>query len=111
MGFSGKTHHQFDGEFRETSEGKKWVISGITLRSPMKPISLSTSAVADTEDQEQYPTTPTADSSRIPTVFLCPPAPKKRKPSLKFSYGGAREFFTPPDLETVFLQRATYRYI
>ena len=30
----------------------------------------------------------------------------KRKPSLKCNYrgGGAREFFTPPDLETVFIR-------
>lgn len=109
MGISGKNHQKFDGEFRETSEGKKWVISGISLRAPMKPISISSSAVADKEDdihQDQWPTTPTSASVRIPKVLLCPPAPKKRKPSLKFSYGGAREFFSPPDLETVFIQRA-----
>ncbi|ESQ29402.1 hypothetical protein EUTSA_v10024030mg [Eutrema salsugineum] len=109
MGFSDKTHNQFDGEHRETSEGKKWIISG-SLRAPIVPISISSSAVADTEDevnQDQYPTTPTASSVRIPTVQVCPPPPKKRKQSLKFSYVSAREFFSPPDLETVFLLRAT----
>ncbi|CAL9238029.1 unnamed protein product [Arabidopsis halleri] len=107
MGVSGKAHNQFDGKFGETVEGKKWVITGISLRSPKKPISFSSSAVADTEDEDLCPTTPTAASVRIPTVFPCPPAPKKRKPSLKFSYAGAREFFSPPDLETVFIYRTT----
>ncbi|CAN8240955.1 unnamed protein product [Cochlearia groenlandica] len=101
MGFSDKTH-------QETTDDKKWVISQISIRAPpmLKPISLSSSSsVANTEDQDLYPTTPKAVSVRIPTVFPCPPAPKKRKRSLKFSYNGAREFFTPPDLETVFIHR------
>ncbi|KAF8060394.1 hypothetical protein N665_1218s0013 [Sinapis alba] len=108
MGFSGKTHHQFNVEGHETSE--KWVIPGISLRGQMKPISLPSSAVADKEDdvhQDQWPTTPTAASFRIPTVFPCPPPPKKRKVSSKFGYSGAREFFSPPDLETVFIHKAT----
>lgn len=107
MGFSGKTHHQFDGNFGETAEVKKWVITEISLHSPMKPISLSSSALANTENEDLCPTTPTAASVRIPTVFPCPPAPKKRKQSLKFSYCGTREFFSPPDLETVFIHRTT----
>ncbi|XP_010513359.1 PREDICTED: uncharacterized protein LOC104789340 [Camelina sativa] len=110
MEFSGKstTHHHLDGKFGETTEGKKWVITEISLPSPMKPtISLSSSALANTENEDLLcPTTPTAASVRIPKVFTCPPPPKKPKPSLKFSYcGGAREFFSPPDLETVFLHR------
>ncbi|CAE5962738.1 unnamed protein product [Arabidopsis arenosa] len=109
MGVSGKTHHQFDGKFGETTERKKWVITGTSLRSPMKPpVSLSSSAVSGTEDEDLCPSTPTAASVRIPTVFPCPPAPKKPKLSLKFSYDvGAREFFSPPDLETVFIYRTT----
>ncbi|CAN6971415.1 cyclin-dependent protein kinase inhibitor SMR15 [Brassica rapa] len=108
MGLSGKTHHQFNIELHETSE--KWAIPGISLREPMKPISLPSSTVADTESdvhQDQWPTTPTAPSFRIPTVFPCPPPPKKRKVSSKFGYSGAREFFSPPDLETVFIHKAT----
>ncbi|KAJ0265848.1 Cyclin-dependent protein kinase inhibitor SMR15 [Hirschfeldia incana] len=109
MGLSGKTHHQFHVELHETSE--KWAISGISLCGQMKPISLSSTAIADTEDvdvhQDQWPTTPTAASFRIPTVFPCPPPPKKRKASSKFGYSGAREFFSPPDLETVFILKAT----
>ncbi|KAG7657987.1 hypothetical protein ISN44_As01g050000 [Arabidopsis suecica] len=107
MGFSGKTYHQFDRKFSETTEGKKWVITGISLHPPMKPISLSSAAVSNTEDEDLCPTTPTAASVRIPTVIPCPPAPKKRKLTLKVSYGGPREFFSPPDLETVFIYRTT----
>ncbi|XP_010418021.1 PREDICTED: uncharacterized protein LOC104703666 [Camelina sativa] len=110
MGLSDKTHHHLDGKFGETTEAKKWVITEISLRSPMKPtISLSSSALDNPEDEDHLcPTTPTAASFRIPKAFTCPPAPKKRKTSLKFSYGGgARELFSPPDLETVFLHRTT----
>ncbi|KAG2277185.1 hypothetical protein Bca4012_042540 [Brassica carinata] len=108
MGLSGKTHHQFNVEHHETSE--KWAIPGISLREPMKPISLPSTTIADTEGdvhQDQWPATPTAPSFRIPTVFPCPPPPKKRKASSKFGYSGAREFFSPPDLETVFIYKAT----
>ncbi|CAH8348791.1 unnamed protein product [Eruca vesicaria subsp. sativa] len=108
MGLSDKTQHQFDGELHDTSE--KWVISEISLLSQMKPISLPSTAVADMEDdvhQDKWPTTPTAAAFRIPTVFPCPPPPKKRKTSSKFDYSGAREFFSPPDLKTVFIQKST----
>ncbi|EOA34839.1 hypothetical protein CARUB_v10022419mg [Capsella rubella] len=113
MGFSGKTHHHLDSKLGETTEGKKWVITEISLRSsPMKPtISFPSSDLANTEDEGLLcPKTPTAASVRIPKVFTCPPAPKKRKLSLKFSYGaggGSKKFFSPPDLETVFIQRTT----
>lgn len=109
MGISNKPHHQLDGEIRETTDGKKWVIAGITSRSPLKLINLSSGVtLTETEDQDQCPTTPTAVSVRIPRVPPCPPAPRKRKPSSKCSYGAAtRDFFSPPDLETVFIQRAS----
>ncbi|KAL1222820.1 Cyclin-dependent protein kinase inhibitor SMR8 [Cardamine amara subsp. amara] len=110
MRFSGKPHHQLDGEIEETTDGKRWVIAGITSRSPLKPINISSSGitVTETEDQDQCPTTPTAVSFRIPRVLPCPAAPKKRKPSTKCSYGTeAKVFFSPPDLETVFIQRAS----
>ncbi|ESQ35783.1 hypothetical protein EUTSA_v10009472mg [Eutrema salsugineum] len=108
MGFSSKPHHQLDGEIREITDGKKWVIAGLPPRSPLKPINLSSGVIiTETEDQDQCPTTPTAVSVRIPRVPPCPAAPKKRKPSSKCSYGaGGRDFFSPPDLETVFIQRA-----
>uniref|UniRef100_A0A1J3K3V5 Cyclin-dependent protein kinase inhibitor SMR6 n=1 Tax=Noccaea caerulescens TaxID=107243 RepID=A0A1J3K3V5_NOCCA len=109
MGLSGKLHPHLDGEIRETTDGKKWVVSGPPPRSPLKPINSSSEvAITETEDQDQCPKTPTAVSFRIPRVPPCPAAPKKRKPSSTCSYGaGARDFFSPPDLETVFIQRAS----
>lgn len=110
MGFPGKSYNQLEGEIREATDGKKWVIAGHPPRSPLKPINSSSSdvAVTETEDQDQCPTTPTAVSVRIPRVPPCPAAPKKRKPSSKCScVAGGREFFCPPDLETVFIQRAS----
>lgn len=105
MKFSGKPHHQLDDEIRETIDDKRRVIAGINSRSPLKPINVT---VSETEDQDQCPTTPTEVSVRIPRVPPCPAAPKNRKPSTKYSYGtGARVFFSPPDLETVFIQRAS----
>ncbi|EOA37212.1 hypothetical protein CARUB_v10010693mg [Capsella rubella] len=114
MGISNKPHHQLDGGemmIRETTDGKKRiVIAGITSRSPLKQINLPSGVtLTETEDQDQCPTTPTALSVRIPRVPPCPAAPRKRKPSSKCSYGAAtRVFFSPPDLETVFIQRPSY---
>ena len=108
MGFSEKAL-QVDGGLE--TEGKKWVIAGIPLRAPLKPIHTNPAEKewdGTGEAQEECSTTPTGEESRIPTRLTCPPpAPRKRKPSFKCNYGGVREFFTPPDLETVFMQRAS----
>ncbi|XVF02527.1 hypothetical protein REPUB_Repub04eG0182900 [Reevesia pubescens] len=106
MGVSGKP--QVDGGGLE-SEGKKWVIAGISLRAPLKPIYTNPvdqkdKASSDDEGDGSCSTTPTGEEARIPTKMTCPPAPRKRKPSLKCNYGSVREFFTPPDLETVFIR-------
>ncbi|KAE8722625.1 transcription initiation factor TFIID subunit 5-like isoform X1 [Hibiscus syriacus] len=88
------------------SDGKKWVIAGISLRAPLNPI--YTNPVDDhkdkEEDEESCSTTPTGREARIPTLLTCPPAPMKKKPSLKCNYASVREFFTPPDLEAVFIR-------
>ncbi|KAE9607068.1 hypothetical protein Lal_00025952 [Lupinus albus] len=104
MGFSEKPQV-------EESENKKWVIHGIALRASLKPIytipvEKEEREEGDTEE-ECSTTTPTGEEARVPTTLKCPPPPKKRKPSLKCNYlsGGAREFFTPPDLETVFVRQ------
>ncbi|KAB1207857.1 hypothetical protein CJ030_MR7G004121 [Morella rubra] len=105
MGFSKKAL-QVDGGVE--TDGTNWVIAGIPLRAPLKPI--YTNPVEDWEGsdgREERVTTPTGVDARIPTKLTCPPAPKKRKPSLKCNYGRVKEFFTPPDLETVFMQRAS----
>ncbi|KAK0573417.1 hypothetical protein LWI29_007756 [Acer saccharum] len=111
MGLSGKP--QVDGGLE--SEGKRWVIAGIPLRAPLKPIYTSPGAVETKElDVNGYnedttfsstSTTPKSEETRIPARSTCPPAPRKRKPSLKCNFSGVhREFFTPPDLETVFIR-------
>ncbi|KAL5759916.1 hypothetical protein ACOSQ2_018754 [Xanthoceras sorbifolium] len=106
MGLSGKP--QVDGGLE--SEGKRWVIAGIPLRAPLKPI--YTSPVETNEldngdgDKETFSsssTTPKSEEASIPARLTCPPAPRKRQSSLKCNFSGVREFFTPPDLETVFI--------
>lgn len=108
MGFSEK-QQVVDVGYDSAETNKKWVIAGIPLRSPLKPIFTlnPVETVRDDDDgQEDCSTTPTGEEARIPTRFTCPPAPRKQRPSLKCNYGVAhREFFTPPDLETVFIRR------
>ncbi|KAK9276463.1 hypothetical protein L1049_005996 [Liquidambar formosana] len=91
------------------SEGKKWVIAGISIRPPLKPIrtnSLEKEWDRDGDSEECSTTTPTAEEARIPTKLPCPPAPKKQKATSRCSYNNVKEFFTPPDLETVFIRNA-----
>ncbi|XP_010251100.1 PREDICTED: cyclin-dependent protein kinase inhibitor SMR3 [Nelumbo nucifera] len=97
MGFPEKSH--VDGE----SEGKKWVTAGISLRTPLRPINTNP---REDNDEEECSTTPTASEARIPERLPCPPAPRKRRPSSKCHFNGVREFFTPPDLESVFMRHA-----
>ncbi|KAL6960552.1 Cyclin-dependent protein kinase inhibitor smr6 [Sarracenia purpurea var. burkii] len=100
MGFSKKP--QVDGGV--DSEGKKWVIAGISVRAPLREINTKPrEKPRDRDDDEACSTTPTARESRIPERLPCPPAPRKRRPSSTCHYDGVREFFTPPDLESVFL--------
>ncbi|XP_061358537.1 cyclin-dependent protein kinase inhibitor SMR6-like [Gastrolobium bilobum] len=103
MGLSEKL--QVEGGFE--SDNRKWVITGIALRAPLKPIYTIPVEKGQEEDTEteECSTTPKGVESKIPTPFTCPPAPSKRKTSLKCNYRGVvREFFTPPDLETVFIR-------
>ncbi|KAJ4843447.1 hypothetical protein Tsubulata_047081 [Turnera subulata] len=101
MGFSEKPQVA-DGGLE--LEGKRWVIAGIPLRAPLKSIYTSPPEKKESETDE-CSTTPTGEEARISKKLTCPPAPRKRKATLKCNYGGAREFFTPPDLETVFIVR------
>ncbi|OIT32000.1 PREDICTED: uncharacterized protein LOC109241669 [Nicotiana attenuata] len=97
MGFSKK--HQVEGS---KEESKKWVIAGITIVAPLR--SISTKPREDSEDEEECSTTPTARDSRIPERLPCPPAPMKRRPKSTCHYNSVREFFNPPDLESVFIR-------
>ncbi|CAI0462505.1 unnamed protein product [Linum tenue] len=97
-----------------SAENGKWVISGISLRAPLKPIFTERDAGDGWVDDEKYgsPTTPKSEEARIPARLPCPPPPRKRRAtSLKRNCngGGAREFFVPPDLETVFVCRHVQR--
>ncbi|KAL2528990.1 putative cyclin-dependent protein kinase inhibitor SMR3 [Forsythia ovata] len=65
------------------SEAKKWVIAGIGIRPPLK--SISTKPKEGCEDYDECSTTPTARESKIPEILYCPPAPRKQRPSSKFS--------------------------
>ncbi|XWS32729.1 hypothetical protein CRYUN_Cryun22dG0015000 [Craigia yunnanensis] len=85
------------------SEGKKWVIACIAIRISLKPINTKPKGKESEEDEEEgCSTTPTSKEARIPDKLPCPPAPRKRRPPLRLHYNGIREFFSPPDLETVF---------
>ncbi|KAK4402754.1 UNVERIFIED_CONTAM: Cyclin-dependent protein kinase inhibitor SMR8 [Sesamum calycinum] len=93
--------HQMDAT---AADSEQWVIAGIALRAPMKPI--FTKSVDKRGAEDELSTTPTSAESRIPRSLPCPPAPKKRKPaSSRRHCGGVREFFNPPDLETIFIRR------
>ncbi|GAB2280503.1 hypothetical protein Dimus_015130 [Dionaea muscipula] len=138
MGFQEKPQIEVDDgggcggvvEIPQPAEPKKWVVSnivsaaaqppGIQLRAPLKPILIacrSSSGCGDNggRGEELYgrlPTTPTSAESRIPAKLPCPPAPRKRKASSsswKCGLNGVREFFNPPDLETVFIRRHAER--
>jgi len=94
------------------SEGHKWVVAGIPFGVPLKPVftSIPTEKQKEEDEGEELiycsTTTPTGDEARIsaPTEGP-PPPPRKQKPSSRCHCGGAREFFNPPDLETVFTRR------
>ncbi|KAH6815574.1 hypothetical protein C2S51_020394 [Perilla frutescens var. frutescens] len=101
MGVS-KMLHEMDSE--------KWDIDGIELRRPLKPVFTRAMERSNDEEEEEEDgynsTTPTCAESRIPSRLPCPPAPMKRKAAAsRCHYARVREFFCPPDLETVFIRR------
>ncbi|KAK1423261.1 hypothetical protein QVD17_18558 [Tagetes erecta] len=99
MGFTKKV--QVDGE---SLEGKKWVIAGITMRAPLK--SLSTRKMkedeVDDDNSNSGNTTPTSKDSRLPETLPCPPPPRKRRPVATCHNIGNKEFFTSPELDSLF---------
>lgn len=102
MGFSEKP--QLDDCLE--SENKRWVLAGVSIRASLKPI--NTKSRLNEEDREEdnddefCSTTPTSKESRIPKKLPCPPAPRKRRPQSKCHLTGVRDFFVPPDLDSVF---------
>ncbi|CAN4079201.1 unnamed protein product [Withania somnifera] len=105
MGFS-KKQQLVDGS---KEENKMWVIAGIAFRPKLKSICTKPKREEEEEESEdkveESSTTPTAKGSRITDKLPCPPAPVKRRPASTCHYNGAREFFDPPDLESVFIIR------
>lgn len=102
MGFSKKSQKEAGVE----TESKKWLIAGISVRS-MKPVNTKGWGKENEEDEEEAcSTTPTAKEARIQEKLRCPPAPRKPRPSRRNNFNGVREFFTPPDLESVFIRHA-----
>ncbi|KAI3857082.1 hypothetical protein MKW92_036628 [Papaver armeniacum] len=93
---------QVPAEGKETEGNKKWVVAGILVRTPLKEINTN-KKIEDGDDEEQG--TPTSVEARINSErLLCPPAPRKRRPSLKFhSNNEAMDFFNPPELESIFV--------
>ncbi|KZV32935.1 hypothetical protein F511_01446 [Dorcoceras hygrometricum] len=104
MGFSNKSHLVDSGEESET---QKWVIAGISIWEPIKSISTKHIEGHETEEEQgACSTTPTARESKIPERLLCPPAPRKRRPASRCHLKGNREFFNPPELESIFIRHA-----
>ncbi|CAK9161763.1 unnamed protein product [Ilex paraguariensis] len=102
MGSSKK--HQVEGGLE--SESKKWVIAGIALCAPLRSISTKPKESEEEEKEEAFSTTPTAKEAQIPQGLPCPPAPRKRRPTSTCHYNFSRVYFTPPDLESIFIERA-----
>ncbi|XP_071713017.1 cyclin-dependent protein kinase inhibitor SMR6-like [Rutidosis leptorrhynchoides] len=98
MRFSKK--HQADN--KSSKEGfNKWTVSGIKLRAPLKSISISNNK-EEIENSRSGSTTPTNNLSRIPDVLLCPPPPRKRRPVSTCHNHGNIEYFTSPDIDSLF---------
>ncbi|KAM7487267.1 hypothetical protein LguiB_024751 [Lonicera macranthoides] len=104
MGVSKKLIKVEGGVAVET-ESKKWVVAGISVGSPLKPLVGKVQYNDVEEEEEECPTTPTAEEAKIPIrIMTCPAAPKKRKASSKCQFDGFRDFFIPPDLDSVFIR-------
>ena len=83
-------------------EGKTWVISGISICSPLRSVSTNKACRETDDDLNSGSTTPTARESRLPEKFICPPAPRKRRPVSKCQKNGDIQFFTSPELDSFF---------
>ncbi|KAK1403273.1 hypothetical protein POM88_002878 [Heracleum sosnowskyi] len=101
-----------DEEVITDSETKKRLaITGITSRTPLKPIFTRQEfkkhqGEEEEEEESSRCTTPKSENSRVLSK-ICPPAPRKRKTKPRCYYGAVREFFAaPPDLESLFIRRA-----
>ncbi|KAL5703574.1 hypothetical protein ACHQM5_022106 [Ranunculus cassubicifolius] len=87
------------------SEGKEVVIAENSAQPVLRKIKTKRKRGTDKEsEEEESSTTPKADDAKIPKSFPCPWAPRKRRSLRKCNFNGVKEFFKPPDLESVFVR-------
>ncbi|KAG2261360.1 hypothetical protein Bca52824_068439 [Brassica carinata] len=101
---------------RLDTDGKKWAIAEISIRTSLKPVKtkLMKRPERDTEAEEEehcsgseeYCITPTAKKAKLSEKLICPPAPRKHRPALKCRSNVGIEYSVvpPSDLETVFIR-------
>lgn len=89
-------------------EGKIWVLAGIQLPSPLKPIKIKPNQLSEKDEEEVQlellQLTPQENNSMPSKGLVCPPTPKKPTTARKCSFTEF-EFFDVPELETVFTRR------
>ncbi|KAF3337533.1 hypothetical protein FCM35_KLT18120 [Carex littledalei] len=90
-------------------EGKIWVLAGIQLPSPLKPIKIKPNQLSEKDEEEEVQLellqlTPQEKNSMPSKGLVCPPTPRKPTAARKCSFAEF-EFFNVPVLETVFTRR------
>ncbi|KAM7268168.1 hypothetical protein ACFE04_010334 [Oxalis oulophora] len=92
------------GSSKKSQADKKSAAAGASSCSSLKPINTKPRGGKTSNENEEnsWPTTPTGSDARIPEKLAYPAPPRKRRPPLRCNHNGVREFFVPPDLETVF---------
>ncbi|KAI3941215.1 hypothetical protein MKX01_029789 [Papaver californicum] len=107
-----KNHHSVGGETKSKKKKKKIEIGGTLsiLRTPPPLRKIRTKKVrvqrkVEEEREEECSTTPTNKEARLPKRIECPPAPRKKTQSSSSRLGNlnVEDFFTPPDLDSVFI--------
>ena len=95
MGFL-KDANKFGFRIRSKEVG----VVGISVRS-LKPINMKPKSMENEDDDADACST--TKEARILKKLSCSPAPRKRPPSrCNNNFNGIREYFTPPNLETMF---------
>ncbi|KAK1425892.1 hypothetical protein QVD17_21254 [Tagetes erecta] len=82
------------------SATNKWVITGIQF---LNPIYTNKRIKTQNKQETEYCcTTPTTPESLI-SALQCPGAPRKRKAVSRRQLNGVRDYFKPPELESIFI--------
>ena len=88
-------------EVEVSDNSEIWVITGISLLGPLRPAKAKMTEKGDEETMMMTTPTKKGGGGRL----VCPPAPKKARPSLMCRLEGVEFFRVPEDLESVFVQR------